>query len=92
MNAVNDVKILICEKTWKSKRWLRFIKKNKVPQLFLGGKISKSFIYPSRNNSEQKFQKNICFKIIGSHHTYDMINILLYKYIYFYANMCTNTV
>ena len=26
------------------------------------------------------------------HIVMDMINILLYKYIYFYANMCTNTV
>ena len=36
--------------------------KNKVPQLFLSGKISRNFICPSRNNSGRKLQKNICSK------------------------------
>ena len=39
-----------------------------VTQLFFNGKISRNFIYPSGRNSEQKVQKNICFKIIGPHH------------------------
>ena len=43
--------------------------KNKVPQVIFSGKISRSFICPSLNNSEQEFKKNICFKIIGSDHT-----------------------
>ena len=43
--------------------------KNKVPQVIFSGKISRSFICPSLNNSEQEFQKNICLKIIGSGHT-----------------------
>ena len=49
--------------------------KNKVPQLFFKEKISRSFTYTLLNNSEQKFQKNICFKIIGSHHTLESTDI-----------------
>ena len=83
MNTVNDVKIIICEKMWKSKyyilclkedesimkkrclSWLRLrLIKKQGSSAFISGKISRSFIYSSLNNSEQKFQKNICFKII----------------------------
>ena len=32
--------------------------------------MSGSFMCPSRNNSEQKFQKNICLKNIESRHTH----------------------
>ena len=35
--------------------WLRFIKKTR----FFSEKISRSFIYPSLNNSEPKFQKHL---------------------------------
>ena len=40
-----------------------------VAQLFFGEKIGRSFIYLSLNNYDQKYQKSIYFKIIGSHHT-----------------------
>ena len=43
--------------------------KNKVPQLFLRKNISSNFIDPSLSRSEKKFQKNICFKIMGPHYT-----------------------
>ena len=42
------------------------------------GKISKSSIYPSLDNSEQKFQKNVFFKVIGPRHT-----LILQKLIWF---------
>ena len=50
---------------------------------FFSGKISRRFIYPSLHNSEQKFQKNICFKIIGPHHT--LTKALCFRYIHLFS-------